>query len=252
MGVPLSFNSSHSGSMYCWLEREERWEFRVEKHRAEVWANDMDIEGTPCQCGLLWWQETWERTSRSFKFWRESRCSYLLWAVVPSSNRSCTIPLSHSEDRGCTHIYENCLVCLWKSTVPFYLSSKLLAQAFPTLGSTSHMASFDMREWFLHKQPQNIFEQCNSLTLQIHRAFVKSTIIWIAIARPTEWIVLCSWFNENAYCVFWCFKDERCFISQKDVELSHHIEDPLNFHFKLHTEKKYWLKYHIALYSLHF
>lgn len=81
--------------------------------------------GDPCQCGLLWWQETWERTSRPFKFWRESWCSYLLWAIVPSSDLSCTVlSLSRSQDRGCMHIYEKCLLCLWKAAISFYFSYK--------------------------------------------------------------------------------------------------------------------------------
>lgn len=72
---------------------------------------------------------------------------YLLWARVPYSNLSCTaLTLSHSEDRACTRIYENCLVCLQKSATPSYFWSKPLAQAFLLLGSGSLRVSFNIRE----------------------------------------------------------------------------------------------------------
>lgn len=77
-------------SCVCWTERGERWESTVEKDHAEGRANDMDVGGPPCQYGLWWWQETWERTSRPFKFWRESDAGYLLWARELSSNLSST------------------------------------------------------------------------------------------------------------------------------------------------------------------
>lgn len=156
--------------------REKRWEWRVQKYRAEGWANDMDVKGTPCQGGPQWWQETWERTSRPFNFWRGSWSSYLLRASVPSWNLSCA--LSHSEDSVCTHIYEDCLVF----PLPSYFSSKSLAQAFLPLGSRSHRGPFDMRvsldkqlltclysaqEWIYSPNPQkplqnhdNIKSQC--------------------------------------------------------------------------------------------
>lgn len=131
-------------SCVCWTERRERWESTVEKDHAEGRANDMDVGGPPCQYGLWWWQETWERTSRPFKFWRESDAGYLLWARELSSNLSRTaLPRSHSEDRACTHIYENCLVCFEKSATPWYFCSKPLAQTFLLLGSGSHRVSFN-------------------------------------------------------------------------------------------------------------
>lgn len=112
--VATFFQTASPMSLYVLLVRRKGKTrvVAVEKYRAEGWANDMDVEGTPCQCGLLWWQETWERTSRPFKFGRESWRSYLLWAILPSSNLCCAaLPLSHSKDRGCTHMYEKSLVC---------------------------------------------------------------------------------------------------------------------------------------------
>lgn len=147
-------------------QRERKDESRIEKHHAEDWANDMDVKGTPCQCRLQWWQETWETTSRPFKFWGESWGSDLLWGTAPSWNLSCaalslslslscslSLPLyvSRSEVRLSTDI-KNCLLCLSKYAIPSYFPLRALAKASIRMGSRSHRGFFDMRKNLHDKQ----------------------------------------------------------------------------------------------------
>lgn len=141
--------------MYCWSEKKGRRESRVEKHRAEDCTNDMDVEGTPCQSGLQWWQETWERTSRPFKFWRESWCGYRLWAIVPSSHLSCAAQLFLIQRTECALIST---ACLWKSC----FCSKPLAQV---------SLPFGVKSGPLLNNYQHVFTmQKYPFTLQIHRS----------------------------------------------------------------------------------
>lgn len=147
----------------------------------------MDIEGTPCHSGLQWWQETWERTSR-LNFWRESWCSYLLWEIVPSSNLSSAArALLHSEEGGCTHIYKNCLVCLWKSEMLFYFSSKPRAQAFLPLGSKIPQGVIwyqRMAHW-INNYSHVCTMQTYSFTLWDHRSKCTSNITLLVYAQPS-------------------------------------------------------------------
>lgn len=118
---------------------------------------------------------------QAFQVLKRELMQLLAVGSCTSSKLSCALSLSHSEDRGCSQIYKNCLVCLWKSTTPFCFSSKPLAQGFLTLWSISHMGSFDMREWFLDKQLLTCL--CNakvSMEVQIHGSLSKSNIILMA------------------------------------------------------------------------
>lgn len=97
----------------CWTERRERWESIVEKDHAEGRANDMDVGGPPASVDYRDDRRHERGPAGLSSFEGRVDAGYLLWSRVPSSNLSCTaLTLSHSEDRACTHIYENCLVCL--------------------------------------------------------------------------------------------------------------------------------------------